>query len=827
MRKKLLFLLSIVLLIALVNSANSQTDYSQYKSIVTPPPNFNPAPGRSKGLVVITNDFDNINLGTDFGEPYIAANPRDPLNSICAFNFNGFYYTLDGYNWNRGFPTFSGYGILGDPVMTYDSLGNIIYVQLYQNGATYGIVVMRSTNKGVSWTGPYNVESTTAGLSDKEWITADQTGGPNSNNVYIGWRQFGASGMRFTRSTNGGVSWSAPLTFSGQQGAYVCVGPNGGVQGGSVYFGALTGGAIVVARSTDGGVTFGPQVISCPVLGPGIPCAGRNTVKNCIRIDPFPRMAADNSYTASRGNVYVVWADNPTGPDNADIFITRSTDFGATWSAPLRVNDDPTGIIVDQFMPSVSVDNITGKVYISWYDSRVDGANNIQTRIYGTVSTNGGVSFTANANVSDVSFNPNSMVSPQPGGENYIGDYMGTAATKNTSYVVWGDGRNNNLGSYVGYYPDYALNVSPAVRNVVNNDSTTFTVKIPAIKGPYSSAVKFTTSLDSTPTSGSINITFANGRDSITAFPDSLTLKVKTIGSVNPRLFVISVKGSGPGSGPPVHIRKVNLLVNSASLAIGTSHTGLAEYKVNGILYNTSQSLVFPIGSVVNVQAISPHLIGTAARLIYVNWSDGGDTTHNVTINNNFSLTANYKAQFKLIMNSVPGNTFGGNIFYDSGHTFTFGVLSRNIIFNNQLYTFKGWLGSGNGSYTSPDSSGVDTVITASMPNAISETARWLGGPIGISNIGTEIPKEYKLYQNYPNPFNPTTIINFDIKKDGNVRIVIYDLLGREVKVLLSGDLQAGKYRIDFNAENYASGMYFYKINTGDFTDVKKMLILK
>jgi hypothetical protein len=827
MKNKLLLLFSVILLTSLVNTANSQTDYSEFKSIVNPQPFFNPAPNGTKSLVVITNDFDNFNLGTDFGEPYIAVNPRDPLNSMCAFNFNGFYYTIDGYNWIRNSPAFSGYGILGDPVMTYDSIGNAIYVQLYQNGGTYGIVVMKSTNKGVSWIGPYNVWSTTAGLADKEWITADQTGGPYSNNVYIGWRQFGASGMRFTRSTNGGVSWSAPLTFGGQQGAYVCVGPNGAVQGGSVYFGALTSGAINVTRSTDGGATFSAQINACIVLGPGVPCAGRNTVKNCIRIDPFPRMAADNSYTSTRGNVYVVWADNPTGPDNADIFITRSTDFGATWSAPLRVNDDPTGIVVDQFMPTVSVDNITGKVYISWYDSRVDGANNILTRIYGSVSTNGGVSFTANANVSDVSFNPNNMVSPQPGGENYIGDYMGTAATKNTSYVVWGDGRNNSLGSFAGYYPDYAMNVSPPVRNIVNNDSTTFTIKIPAIKGPYSAAVKFTTSLDSTPTSGSITMTFANGRDSITSFPDSLTLKVKTIGSVNPRLFRITVKGSGPNSGPPVHIRSLNLLVNTVSMAIGTNHNGLAEYKVNGTLYNTAQSLVFPIGSVVSVQAISPHLIGTSARLLYVNWSDGGDTTHNITINNNSSLAANYKTQYKLIMNSVPGNTFGGNIFYDSAQSFTFGVISRNVIFNNQLYTFKGWLGSANGSYTSPDSSGIDTAITVSMHNAIVETARWVSGPIGISNIGIEIPKEYKLYQNYPNPFNPTTIINFDIKKDGNIRIVIYDLLGREVTVLLSGALQAGKYRIDFNAENYASGMYFYKITAGDFTDVKKMLILK
>ncbi len=98
---------------------------------------------------------------------------------------------------------------------------------------------------------------------------------------------------------------------------------------------------------------------------------------------------------------------------------------------------------------------------------------------------------------------------------------------------------------------------------------------------------------------------------------------------------------------------------------------------------------------------------------------------------------------------------------------------------------------------------------------------------IGIENISTEIPKEYKLYQNFPNPFNPQTNINFDIIKNGNVSIVVYDLLGREVETIVNQEMSPGRYKVDFNATNYASGMYIYKIVTGDFVDVKKMLIVK
>jgi len=820
--KKAFLYFFILFCVSNVSVTEVYSQFSDQPSIAYPPPFFNPATNGFKSQVETVNGFDNIYLGVDFGEPYIATNPRDVLNSICAFNTNGLYYTLDGYNWVKNSPIFSGYGILGDPVMAYDSLGVCYYAQLYQNGSTYGIAVMKTTNKGVTWIGPYNVYNTTAGLSDKEWITADQTGGPFSNNVYVGWRQFGETGMRFVRSTNGGVNWSAPQTFLGGQGAYVSVGPNGNVQGGSVYFASTQGGGIYVNRSTDGGVNFTPQEIAVVINPPGVICAGRYTVKDCIRNNEFPRMAADNSYTANRGNVYIVYAANPTGPDNADVFLIRSTNYGINWSTPLRVNDDAT--TTDQFLPSVSVDNTTGKIFVCWYDSRVDPGSNLQTRLYAAVSTNGGVSFMTNENVSDVSFNPNNMAVGQPGGEKYIGDYIGNSAIGNTSYNVWMDGRVNTLRSYVAYYPDYAMTTSPAFRNLQNGDSTTFTVVVPGVKGQFNERVKFNAFVDTLPQSGSLQITFQNGKDSISSFPDSVVVKVKAIGSVTPRNYKFSIRGRGTTSGSNIHIRTSDLLVNSSYLNIGTNRNGIVEYKVNGVQFNTSQALVFPNGSTVTVQAISPKTVGFN-RYVFVNWSDNGDTTHNVTVNSNTSLTATYKLQCRLAVNSTVGNTFG-DAFVDSGSTVQFGVLSRNIVFNGTPYMFRGWSGTGTGSYTSPDSTGNDTAVSVLVRNPIVQTARWTS-PIGIQNITSELPTEYKLHQNFPNPFNPVTNINFDIIKSGVVKITVYDLLGREVETLVNQDMSPGRYKLDLNAANYASGMYLYKITTNDFVDVKKMLIIK
>lgn len=99
--------------------------------------------------------------------------------------------------------------------------------------------------------------------------------------------------------------------------------------------------------------------------------------------------------------------------------------------------------------------------------------------------------------------------------------------------------------------------------------------------------------------------------------------------------------------------------------------------------------------------------------------------------------------------------------------------------------------------------------------------------PIGIQNLGGEIPKEYKLYANYPNPFNPQTKIAFDIPKSSETRIVVYDVMGRITETLVNERLNAGKYEVTWSGANYSSGIYFYQIQSLDYTETKKMLLIK
>jgi hypothetical protein len=100
-----------------------------------------------------------------------------------------------------------------------------------------------------------------------------------------------------------------------------------------------------------------------------------------------------------------------------------------------------------------------------------------------------------------------------------------------------------------------------------------------------------------------------------------------------------------------------------------------------------------------------------------------------------------------------------------------------------------------------------------------------------ITNISSHasgnIPANYKLFQNYPNPFNPTTTINFSVPKPGFVKIKVYDLLGREVSTLVNEDKPAGNYRVQFNAGKLGSGIYFYRMEAGAYSQTKKLLLLK
>ncbi len=102
---------------------------------------------------------------------------------------------------------------------------------------------------------------------------------------------------------------------------------------------------------------------------------------------------------------------------------------------------------------------------------------------------------------------------------------------------------------------------------------------------------------------------------------------------------------------------------------------------------------------------------------------------------------------------------------------------------------------------------------------------------VGINPISSEIPKYFSLSQNYPNPFNPVTKIKFSIPPSkgakGMTRLIIYDMLGREIATLLNEGLQPGTYEVEWDGSNFSSGVYFYKLITAEYSETKKMVLIK
>ena len=167
----------------------------------------------------------------------------------------------------------------------------------------------------------------------------------------------------------------------------------------------------------------------------------------------------------------------------------------------------------------------------------------------------------------------------------------------------------------------------------------------------------------------------------------------------------------------------------------------------------------------------------------------------------------------KIIITDTMGNILHSRINYSSNEFYdNYNVLSAIQPCKNGDIIF---FGDAKFSWSGPNIYGIRTDSILNFP------------PIGIRPLSNTIVTKYLLLQNYPNPFNPSTKIDFQVPKSSNVKITVYDILGREVATLVNEKLSAGKYEVQWNALKFASGVYFYRIEAGQYTNVKKMVILK
>ena len=122
-------------------------------------------------------------------------------------------------------------------------------------------------------------------------------------------------------------------------------------------------------------------------------------------------------------------------------------------------------------------------------------------------------------------------------------------------------------------------------------------------------------------------------------------------------------------------------------------------------------------------------------------------------------------------------------------------------------------------------------LTVANEPTSITfDPGNWILKTVNSIVVGVDdevVLNEYSLEQNYPNPFNPNTTISFNLAKSGLTTLKIYDAIGNQITILVDGNLEAGWHKIDFDASKLTSGIYFYTLNSGSFTETKKMTLLK
>lgn len=392
----------------------------------------------------------NISPANTFGsEPSIAVDPSNPEHVVAVYQPATAAYSTDGgMTFNiADFPPPEGWKEGGDVSTTFDNKGHAYLCSLHfdklgsagywaHGAGRSGIFVRRSLDGGKKWERDAVAVKSWKGdepdlqFEDMPRIFADNVpSSPYAGNLYVGWIewQLTQSVILFSRSTDGGKTFSTPIRISTKAGLPrddngAVVGFIGGVDSdGTIYTTWNDGNSIVMAVSHDGGKAFDPSRSVVPVAPPyfggavGIPGVSRAMGFAQIAVDPRPGQG---------GRLMVAWSDFSNG--DIDVFSAHSENHGATWSAPVRVNSDPVHDGIDQFFQWIAIDPTTGDAYVQFYDRRADPENR-KTQVTLARSTDGGKTFT-NYAWTDKPFESRFA---------FLGDYMWCTAFDNKVYGVW------------------------------------------------------------------------------------------------------------------------------------------------------------------------------------------------------------------------------------------------------------------------------------------------------------------------------------------------------------------------------------------------------
>lgn len=347
-------------------------------------------------------------------EPSICINPKNPRYLVAGANLNNVYSSSDtGRTWSISTMN-STFGVWGDPVILVDTANAFYYFHL-SNPAVGNwidrIVCQKSTNNGSTWNNGSFMGLNGTKAQDKQWGVIDR----KRNNIYMTWTQFDSYGssspadsshILFSRSLDGGTTWSQAKRINKKGGD--CIDSDNTVEGavptlgplGQLYVSWAGPDGLYFTRSNNGGNSWtNPRVIG--TIGGGWDYA----IPGLGRCNGLPVTDCDRSNGPNKGTIYINWSDQRNGSTNTDIWLMKSTNGGQSWSSPVRVNNDNSNR--HQFLTWMTVDQVTGHLWFVFYDRRNTTAN--ITDVYMARSTDGGATFT-NFKISETTFNPNSFI---------------------------------------------------------------------------------------------------------------------------------------------------------------------------------------------------------------------------------------------------------------------------------------------------------------------------------------------------------------------------------------------------------------------------------
>ncbi len=387
-------------------------------------------------------------------QPSIFINPKSPNVIVSSFvsektmqtsqtktRHNRIYLSRDfGKTWSsRNIK--SKYGDFGDPCIIADNFGYFYYFHLSDpkkmgwdgNMVMDRIVCQRSLN-GKSWNSGASIGLNPPKKHEKAWAAFDETSG----RVYVTWTQYDnfastnpqdSANIMLSFSDDRGLSWTPSIRINhlggnceGESGTPIGAIPTAGPEQ-EVYVTWAYNEKIYFDRSLDGGITW----LKNDIVVANQPGGWHPDVPGFGKAAGAPVSGCDISYGDHHGTIYVNWSDQRNGENNTDIWLSKSTDKGNTWSEPVRVNDDRVVMMGrHQCYNWMSVDPITGNIYIVFYDRRNHA--DLKTDVYLAISTDGGETFT-NEKISQTPFEPDPDV--------YMGDYINITAYGGFVRPIW------------------------------------------------------------------------------------------------------------------------------------------------------------------------------------------------------------------------------------------------------------------------------------------------------------------------------------------------------------------------------------------------------